>query len=65
MLIRRIDPSEAALLVPLNAGMQRLHAARRPDIFPAEANAAAVTAHFAETPQKIQAANASLKPKLQ
>ena len=49
MLIRRIDPSEAALLVPLNAGMQRLHAARRPDIFPAEANAAAVTAHFAET----------------
>ncbi|MBI1219216.1 MAG: GNAT family N-acetyltransferase [Rhodobacteraceae bacterium] len=49
MLIRQIGPDEAALLLPLNAVVQRLHAAHRPDIFPPEPDAAAVAAHFVET----------------
>lgn len=48
MLIRSIDRSEAALLVPLNGIVQRLHADHRPDIFTPEPDAAAVEAHFAE-----------------
>lgn len=49
MKIRPIDLSEAALLVPLNDVVQRLHAAHRPDIFPPEPSADAVAAHFADT----------------
>ena len=49
MKIRQIDVSEAALLVPLNAVVQSLHVAARPDVFHAQATKAEVTAYFAET----------------
>ena len=48
-MIRQIDASEAALLVPLNAVVQRLHAAARPDVFHCDASEAEVAAYFAET----------------
>jgi ribosomal protein S18 acetylase RimI-like enzyme len=49
MKIRQIDVSEAALLGPLNAVVQSLHVAARPDVFHADATAAEVTAYFAGT----------------
>jgi GNAT superfamily N-acetyltransferase len=48
-MIRQIDASEAALLVPLNAVVQRLHAAARPDVFHYDASEAEVAGYFAET----------------
>ncbi|OIQ76684.1 acetyltransferase (GNAT) family protein [mine drainage metagenome] len=52
-MIRQIEASEAALLVPLNAVMQRLHAAARPDVFHCDASEAEVAEYFAETLARV------------
>ncbi len=47
MTIRQIDEGEAALLVPLNAVVQAVHVAARPDVFHGDADADEVAGHFA------------------